>query len=191
MKKIIIAAILGLTSALYSADVVVYPRSTGYPYPCPIPKTGQKVSYAAGDDGWHGTNIGVAWPATRFTVLANTNCVKDNLTGLVWARNANLFGQTNWDVAITICNDLNYGDQTDWRLPSYQELNSLIDISVFNPPIIINHPFASVQYDRYWTSSTRAAGTGSAIYISYSEGFVSTYATKTNSFYYIWPVRGP
>ncbi|MCU0858344.1 MAG: hypothetical protein MUC65_08080, partial [Pontiellaceae bacterium] len=37
--------------------------------PCPVVKTGQTVSYRAGDDG--DLEPGVAWPNPRFTVLTN------------------------------------------------------------------------------------------------------------------------
>jgi len=55
-----------------------------------------------------GTNqLGVAWPNPQFTVQStNTigqpddriNCVLDNLTGLMWARNANLARNTSLSV---------------------------------------------------------------------------------------------
>ena len=34
-------------------------------YPAPVPKTGQTISYAAGDDG--ALQKGVTWPVPRFT----------------------------------------------------------------------------------------------------------------------------
>ena len=43
-------------------------------------------------------------PIPRFTIQADTNCVVDNLTGLMWARNANLPGATqSWAQAIAFC----------------------------------------------------------------------------------------
>jgi hypothetical protein len=188
MKKIIIAAILGLTSALYSADVVVYPRSTGYPYQCPAPKTGQTNSYATGDDGEF--QKGVAWPAVRFTVQDNTNCVRDNLTGLIWARNANQFGKQAWSNALDSCNGLDCGGQTDWRLPNREELLSLVDVSTYNPAIPTGHPFEAVAVDEvYWSSTTGAGNTsyGRAVYLY--DGRV-TAPTKVTACY-VWPVRGP
>jgi len=188
MKKIIIAAILGLTSALYSADVVVYPRSTGYPYQCPAPKTGQTNSYATGDDGEF--QKGVAWPAVRFTVQDNTNCVRDNLTGLIWARNANLNSTNTWSNQIEFCESLDYGGQTDWRLPNIREIQSLFDFGRYNPALPTGHPFANVQNNNYWTGTSDPA-------------FFDTYATRTHfgggsvgnvlktTLYFVWPVRGP
>jgi len=55
----------------------------------PAPKTGVTTSYAAGDDG--ALKKGVAWPNPRFTDNSN-GTVTDNLTGLVWLKNANCPG---------------------------------------------------------------------------------------------------
>jgi len=174
-----------------AADVVVYPRTTGYPYPCPIPKTGQTISYATNDDGWNSTNIGIAWPTTRFTIQSNTNCVRDNLTGLIWARNANLFSQQTWSNSLASCNNLDYGDQTDWRMPNMNEMISLIDLANNQPPLPTGHPFNNVLAgggDYYWVSTTYSlslAGWGVNPY-SGNRNVVA----KTEQ-QYVWPVRGP
>ena len=81
-----------------------------------VPKTGQTTSYQTGDDGTY--QKGVTWPSPRFTVQGNTNTVIDNLTGLVWARNANLGGAMTWSNAIVYCEGLTYGGHSDWRLPN-------------------------------------------------------------------------
>jgi hypothetical protein len=111
----------------------------------PVPKTGQLSTYGADDDG--ALRKGLAWPATRFTVQANTNCVTDNLTGLIWARNANQFGKVTWSNALSSCNNLNYGGETDWRLPNWQELRSLIDANYYIPALPTGHPFTAVATD--------------------------------------------
>jgi hypothetical protein len=153
----------------------------------PVPKTGQLSTYGADDDG--ALRKGLAWPATRFTVQANTNCVTDNLTGLIWARNANQFGKVTWSNALSSCNNLNYGGETDWRLPNWQELRSLIDASNYTPALPTGHPFAAVATDDYyWSSTTRASNTVYAWGVGLDLGYVS-YNTKVTT-YYVWPVRG-
>jgi len=190
MKKIIIITILGLAPALYSADVVLFPRSTGYPYYCPVPKTGQTNSSAINDDGWNSTNTGIAWPTTRFTVQDNTNCVRDNLTGLIWARNANLNSTNTWSNQIEFCESLDYGGQTDWRLPNRSELFSLLNVGGFVPTLPAGHPFANVQANFYWASSSFNANSLKAWVIGLDYGAVE-YVFKTISTYCAWPVRGP
>ncbi len=58
----------------------------------PVPKTGQTTSYATGDDGI--LQKGVVWPIPRFKDN-NNGTVTDNLTGLIWLKNANCFGVEN------------------------------------------------------------------------------------------------
>jgi len=124
----------------------------------------------------------------RFTVQTNTECVKDNLTGLIWARNANQLGRVTWFNALSSCNNLNYGGKTDWRLPTIQELCSLIDYSNFCPALPTGHPFNVVQLDYYWSSATYANGADYAWCVFLYHGLVDV-STKVTA-YYAWPVRG-
>ncbi len=71
-----------------------------------LPKTGQTTSYATGDDG--DLEMGVAWPPTRFS--ASGDCVTDNLTGLMWAKKANLpNGTKTWQQALDYVASMNSG----------------------------------------------------------------------------------
>ena len=73
-------------------------------------------------------------PVPRFTIQADTDCVVDNLTGLMWARNANLPGAAqSWAQAIAFCKNLNYGGHNDWRLPNIRELCSIINTNYSAP----------------------------------------------------------
>jgi hypothetical protein len=108
--------------------------------PAPVPKTGQTTSYVAGDDG--ALKKGVAWPSPRFTInirkisgsSVNDGTVTDNLTDLVWLKNANCFGTKYFEPAVASVNTLKSGScglldgskEGDWRLPNIRELHSLI-----------------------------------------------------------------
>ena len=72
----------------------------------PVPKTGQTTSYTLGDDG--DLEKGVPWPNPRFTDNED-GTVTDNLTGLLWLKNANCFGSTTWSQAVSYCNGLASG----------------------------------------------------------------------------------
>jgi len=159
-----------------------------------VPQTGLTNSYAARDDG--ALQMGVAWPNPRFTVgtgANGTNCVTDNLTGLMWARNANLFAPTNWATAVTNCNNLNYGGYTDWRLPNAREFLSLLDFSQINaPPLpagasVFNNVMA-FQY--YWTStpSIREGPTANAYASNLNDVIIQVKLQTVAG--YAWPVRG-
>ena len=158
-----------------------------------LPKTGQTTSYAARDDG--NLQIGVAWPDPRFTVGtgAEADCVTDNLTGLMWSKNANLpNGQRNWQEALDYVAALNSGGDlcghTDWRLPNINELESLIHAGQPDIATWLNEQgFSNVQSNWYWSSTTYADDTGKAWVIHSWFGIVA--GTSKNDTAYVWPVR--
>ena len=178
-----------------------------------LPQTGQKKCYdtsgteipcpGTGQDG--AIQAGVPWPEPRF--LDNGNgTLTDRLTGLMWLKDANCFGRLSWFTALDKIADFsgqpgNYSclDYTatypDWRLPNINEIESLINPEAQNPSIWLNSQgFQNVQYDWYWSSSTRAytadlgSSMDSAWNISMMVGWVGT-LWKGNTETYVWPVR--
>jgi hypothetical protein len=164
-----------------------------------LPETGQTTCYTAasattpcattGQDG--DTKAGVAWPIPRFTVGTGTtaDCVTDNLTGLMWTRNANLpaAGQT-WQQALDYANNLSLCGFSDWHLPNINELESLVNSEVSNQSSFLNaQGFSGVLGNGYWSSSSRAGSAGNAWFVDMSAGNVN-YSIKSDSFY-VWPVR--
>jgi hypothetical protein len=189
----------------------------------PVPKTGQRNTYAVDDDGTN--RIGVAWPVPRFTVLGDTNaatppgdaltnCVRDNLTGLIWARDANIASNSaiwglneklTWSNAFDVItcssglvNAVSYGGTNDWRLPNERELKSLTHSGYYSPALcntagtgkwtIEGDPFWRVQSGYYWSSTTYEASTTYAWPVNLSSGYVYPYTKVTAC--YVWPVRG-
>lgn len=174
--------------------------------PAPVPKTGHTTVYLTGDDGTY--QDGVAWPSPRFTDNSN-GTVTDNLTGLIWLKNANCTetvgeiakgsGYLTWYNAITWSNGLASGacglsdgsTAGQWRLPSIRELKSLVDRSRFNPVLPAGHPFSAVQTTVYWSSTSFVndyLGAAWSVSMYYGEMF---YYYKNNSIIngYVWPVR--
>ena len=152
-----------------------------------LPKTGQTTSYAARDDG--DLQEGVAWPSPRFTDNVD-GTVTDNLTGLMWAQDANLDGTKTWEDAFIYVNGLNLAGYADWRLPNRKELRSLNDYAQFDPSLPVGHPFTNVQSaagDFYWSSTTAAYSTNNAWIISVRDGYLGSFG-KTGT-QYVWPVR--
>lgn len=170
-----------------------------------LPRTGQTVCYDAaggviacagtGQDG--DTLKGAAQPSPRFTDN-NNGTVTDNLTGLVWLKNADCWGAVTWQTALTTANglagnntqcNLNDGSAAgDWRMPNLAELESLVDLSQNNPAIPAGHPFSNVQAYAYWSSSTRANYTDEAWLVYMNGGYVNNFFKDYT--YYVWPVRG-
>lgn len=168
-----------------------------------VPKTGQTTSYATGDDG--DLQKGVAWPTPRFTDNAD-GTVTDNLTGLIWLKNANCAGATrDWSTALSdvaqlntdgTMNSNNCGDtsnvgshQNDWRLPNVRELYSLIHSGQPDPGAWLNSQgFSSVVSDFYWSSTTFAFYTGWAWAVDL--GYSTVFDQGKTGDYSVWPVRG-
>ena len=170
-----------------------------------LPRTGQTTSYASGDD--YSVRKGVAWPSPRFTDNLD-GTVSDHLTGLVWLKNAGCFSPTNWSAALTAANNLASGacGLTDgssagqWRMPNVNELESLVDVSQFNPAVSAGSPFINVSLaNAYWSSTAYMASFGNSMMaIRFADGrwingvdvgdggFSNIRATSANS---LWAVR--
>ena len=164
--------------------------------PCnqaPTPKTGQRTSYATGDDG--DLEKGVAWPTPRFTDNGD-GTITDNLTGLIWLKNANCFGIRSWNNALSDSNGLENGEcgltdgssAGEWRLPNYRELFSLVDAENYNPALPSGNPFNNVQSNYYWSSTTLATWTELVWVVGMGDGFVGNDYKVFDG--YVWPVRG-
>jgi hypothetical protein len=170
--------------------------------PAPVGRTGQTLCYdepgteiacaGTGQDGdWQ---MVVPWPDPRFTDNID-GTVTDNLTGLVWLKDANRFGLKTWTEALSDCNSLaddgvDLTDDSiagDWRLPNRFELESLLDLSNDNPAFPTDHPFADVQSYYYWSSTTYEFHTNFAWYVLMLDGAVN--GSYKDGGYYVWPVR--
>lgn len=165
-----------------------------------LPKTGQTLTYKAGDDG--DLQKGVAWPYPRF-VEAGDGTVTDTLTGLVWLKNATCFGKKTWAEALAASNllatgacGLSDGSKSGaWRLPNINELNSLVSLGRWNPSIgamlptasPADLPFSGIASAYYWSATTSANSTGQAWCSHFLFGQVNP-VSKKNAFN-LWPVR--
>jgi hypothetical protein len=123
--------------------------------------------------------------AERFVLVLGNTAVLDNETGLVWERSTDAT-KFNWVNAQGRCYQLNLGGRRGWRLPSVEELSSLVDPAHTNPSLPTGHPFTNVQNDGYW-SSTMISGDGNAWYVFFSYGTVYGYVPSGT--YYVRCVR--
>ena len=153
-----------------------------------LPKTGWTNSYQTGDDGYY--QKGAADPSPRFTIQANTNCVLDNRTGLIWARTS-LTNSLTWSNAIVFCEALNYGGQTDWRLPNRFELESLLDLGQL-PTLPAGHPFNLNHTGWNWSSSTYLTSLSTVAWVVslYDARIGQVVKTTSDVNTHVWPVRG-
>jgi len=116
--------------------------------------------------------------------------VLDKETGLIWPRNANIpKGMLTWQDAMNYCrNHVQLGNRKGWRLPTIEELLSLIDPSLSNPALPDGHPFINVQGVFYWSSTTYESSSSRAWFVSMGVGFTQVYSKSVS--YFVWPVRG-
>jgi hypothetical protein len=203
MQKIGLA-MMGLLVTCYAADGAM----------APVPQTGQTSCWQAnageipcdesGQDGdWQ---AGVKAPRVRFTNL-NNGTVRDNLTGLVWLRDARCDERITWHQALTLANTLAHGQCSltdgsipgDWRMPNVKEFLSLFDYGQFAPALPVGHPFLNVPVagvdgdPRYWTSTIRLMD---AVLFSFADPF-GINLTEGTMFgtgngldqYHLWAVR--
>ena len=82
----------------------------------------------------------------RFTAMSE-ECVRDNKTTLIWARAASV--QRSWQDAVDFCNDATNGGYSDWRLPSKEDLETLLAVPHDELVFVPNHQQATV----YWSST--------------------------------------
>ena len=162
-------------------------------------KTGVTTSYAAGDDG--ALRLGLTVPAPRF-VENSSGLVTDALTSLIWSRSTNAPGPAacgpglikTWQAALEYTQCLNrnsYLGDTDWRLPSIKELQTLTDFSRSLPVLPAGHPFTAVATtltSTYWSSTTAPGASGEALALNMGTGEVTRSSKAVPQF--VWPVRG-
>ena len=155
-----------------------------------------------------------AWPSwdqqlpasTRFIVLSNwkdTNfpsggaAVLDRETGLVWERLPNLGSSITWNGALATCYDKKVGNRKGWRLPTLQELASLVDADPTNtssPRLPPGHPFIFLvslsEEKNVWSATTRADLTNFAYAVIINGGSITAREKAVSTINFVWCVRG-
>jgi hypothetical protein len=123
--------------------------------------------------------------------------VLDNQTGLVWSRDSQIIGQTgSWEEAVNLCQNTEIGGQKEWRLPTRDELITLLDTSQSYPALPEGHPFLGMNNipqggpesnRQYWTSTECEGDNQCAWMIELKVGKVFDSLKWFD--YKIWPVR--
>jgi hypothetical protein len=110
--------------------------------------------------------------------------VMDLGTNLCWQRDFSTAGTMSWGQAKTYCNALSLGGNSDWKLPSKQELISITDLSRSSPAIVggNDNKFTNVLNSYYWSISTYGPTTTSAWGVGFNDGRGND-GGKTGSYY--------
>ena len=96
------------------------------------------------------------------------NTVTDERTGLMWEQ-AGSDTRYNYNAAMARCCDLTLAGHTDWRLPTIQELFSIVDFERRRPAI---DPVFTTVADFYWSATTYATNPFDAWGVDFSNGLV-------------------
>ncbi len=158
-----------------------------------LPATGQRGGFDAsgrevparpGEDG--GVASGAPWPEPRFVVTGDR--VLDRVTALIWRRRADLtVGPLTWQGALDAVAALATATGEVWRLPTINELESLVDASAHHPALPRRHPFAALG-DVYWSSTTSGFEPDWAMALYLDKGAVGVGQKKLRCGS-VWPVR--
>jgi hypothetical protein len=182
-----------------SASRYVWPVRAETTPPAQLWRTGQTTSYATGDDG--DLQKGVVWPDPRFTDYGD-GTVADNLTGLMWLKDANCMGSHPWQEGIDAIVEFNtdpgkYNCQeyaatySDWYLPNRKELIGLFNSGASDfQNWLLSQGFTDVGIG-YWSSTASAESiyftTSHAWEVWFSTGLISS--NSKTSVHDVWPVR--
>lgn len=133
------------------------------------------------------TGTGSETTVGQYVVSADGLTVTDTSTGLVWQRdgsgsrpNCTQSPLCTWPEAKAYCAGLTL-DGSGWRLPTLDELESIVDLTVASPgPTIDQTAFPSTPTAWFWTSSPYAGPPAGAWAVAFNFGYSSSTDTDNN-----------
>ena len=113
------------------------------------------------------------------STVEGDDIMTDTTSGLVW-QDIHGGGSNTWLQALEYCASLDYAGFSDWRLPSLNELLSIINDDKTSPA----SDFTNVAKMPYWTSTSSMTDPSQALYINFSTGRIgASYKTNPGSRY--------
>ena len=116
----------------------------------------------------------------EFKITDDGKTVTDSANKLMWVRDPSDLPlkafylwedpDTKQPIAIKACENLNYAGYSDWRLPTLNELKTIVDSSKSDPSIDTN--FFVCKSVMYWTSTVFENDPQNVWYIRFKDGFV-------------------
>ncbi len=119
--------------------------------------------------------------------------VLDTKTNLMWLKDAAM-AEVPAQVANSVVHEMNIKQRenhgySDWRIPSVDEMLSIVDATEVYPALPEGNPFSGVRSSGYWTSTGGFNMAGYAWVVDLANGATSFKLTSYCNFYGIWPVR--
>ena len=103
---------------------------------------------------------------TKKFIGGDDNVFADPATGLIWQTTDT---KKDWEGAIAYCEELDYANHQDWRLPSIRALETIVEIT--GPGIAIDLvAFPQTKPSHYWSATTYEGRDGAAYAIDFSNG---------------------
>jgi hypothetical protein len=135
-------------------------------------------------------------PNPRFAIFdvrtkgTGDDVVFDKETGLIWERSPSTDKKPNWSAAVVYSLSSVRGGRKGWRLPTIEELLSLVDPARASPTLPGGHPFENLRFDDYYWSCTLGLSNPPATVWGYNFGNGDTASTQKDVPGYVWLVRG-
>ncbi|MEE4240596.1 MAG: DUF1566 domain-containing protein [Desulfopila sp.] len=163
---VLFLSILMPFSAFSAARVVVIPLGSGLAFEPYAPLAASSPS------------------VDNYTVT--TLSVTDNTTGLIWEKNASTITMSQ-ESAWSYCQSRTTGGWHTWRLPSIDELQSLLYVATY-APAINSFIFPGTLPEGHWSATTFAGDVDRAWYLHFNSGGI--YHNDKTTFHRARCVRG-
>lgn len=132
-------------------------------------------------------------PVTYTPALVDNSdgTITDDVNNLLWQKCQ--MGQTfsgtctgtittdTWQNALSYCNSLTWAGRSNWRLPSINELQSIVDLTT-SMPAIDSLLFPATATNNYHSSTTNPSLPSQMAYIYFADGIINNMA-KSSSYY--------
>lgn len=147
--------------------------------------------FPADDGGADGCN------SSQFKCVMGGEAVLDMETGLVWQRTP-ADSKDTFHFSRVDCWNAQTGGRMGWRLPSFSELQSLVDPFKKNlganrsiRTLPTGHPFSGIQEGKYWSSTTTSHLEVEKVSDKYSNVVPSTRVAisfRYGQYYFLYPI---
>ena len=131
-----------------------------------------------------GVTLGIADSATNGGSEGYQD-IRDYDTTYTESTCGNSLSKCNTQAYVAALNAANYCGYSDWRMPSEEELSSIVDFGRVNPSI--NPIFSHTRSDLYWSASPYAGYYGYAWDVLFYDGYA--YSNYKGNNYYVRAVR--
>lgn len=185
-KTLIVLVSLCMTATLANAEVAKTKKSAS---------KDKNAAAPSAEQGTPAESEKIVAPSNARFVDKGDGTVLDKNTGLIWLKDANVSNlPLPNEGAKQYLQEMNSGKRpnfgySDWRLPTINEIETLVDKSRFYPALPIGHPFTKAQNHYYWSSSTGKDVVDYVWIMDVASGEMTMDYVSYCSYKFLWPVR--